>query len=54
MRAHKLALQNLLRPAPERDDAAALQTMIDCYHSQDFAEGIAAFLAKRRPHFTGA
>lgn len=54
LRAHKLALQNLLRAPTDRDDATALQAMIDCYRSQDFAEGIAAFLAKRQPRFTGA
>ena len=36
-----------LHPGADRDLVAM------CYSSQDFREGVAAFLAKRRPHWTG-
>ncbi|NNE73816.1 MAG: enoyl-CoA hydratase [Acidimicrobiales bacterium] len=44
LKAVKLAL----RHSPEAAEAAA-----SCYDSADYAEGIAAFAAKRRPTFTG-
>jgi enoyl-CoA hydratase len=49
--AHKLALQHTLRP--ERDVAAMEESALRCYSSTDCHEGLAAFLAKRVPHFTG-
>ena len=37
-----------------RTDAESVQTAIrTCYHSQDFREGIAAFLEKREAQFDG-
>lgn len=51
--AHKLALQNLLRAPALRDDEAVEQAMLRCYQSEDYAEGLAAFLEKRKPDFHG-
>ena len=49
LRATKMALRKL-RGAVEEDEALILM----CYQSQDFREGMDAFLNKRQPHWRGA
>ena len=52
MRAAKQALNRLA--AGRRQDAGAIPDLItDCYASADFRDGVASFLAKRPPKFTG-
>jgi len=52
MRAAKQALNRLA--AQRRQDAGEVADLVaDCYASADFREGVASFLAKRPPTFTG-
>ena len=50
----KLVVGEVLKDADQRDVAATERAVEACFKSQDYKEGQAAFMEKRKPRFIGA
>ncbi len=53
VRSGKTIVRELLKPPSDRDTSLIDRTIAACYESEDYAEGVRAFLEKRAPSFKG-
>jgi enoyl-CoA hydratase/carnithine racemase len=53
IKAGKRIVQEVLKPDSEIDMELCKRLILDCFESDDYAEGRTAFMQKRKPQFKG-